>query len=164
MPKSTDTGPVVAARVDAERPTGVGVLDRIFSRMAALTPEQRNERLNVGARRYLPYVLIVLVPVLALLLKGLYRKRRMLYGEHLVVAFHAQTVAFVFAIVSALPMSDTIGALWTGLLVVHGAIALHRVYGGRWITTVLREGVLLLAYVVVVGLALAGLAVSSLLI
>ena len=55
-------------------------------------------------------------------------------------------------------------SLWTIALVVHGAIALKRVYGGRWIPTVLREVLLLLLYVVVGGLALAGLAVSMLLI
>ena len=164
MPKEGDTATVIAPRIDAAAPRGDGVLDRAKARVEAMTPEQRTERINAGVRQYLPYVLIVLVPFLALLLKLVYWPRRMLYGEHLVVAFHAQTVAFLFAIVSALPLGDVIGSLWLIALVVHGAIALRKVYGGGWISTVLREGSLLIVYVVVVGLSLAGLAVSSLVI
>ncbi len=162
MPKSTDTSPVIAAWVDTENPTGIGVLDRLLSRMAALTPEQRNERLNGGVRHYLPYVLIVLVPFLALLLKVLSWKRGMLYGEHPVVALNAQTVAFVFATVSALPLGETIGSLLIAVLVVHGALAMRKVYGGRWVPNVLREGLLMLIYSMVLGLALAALATLSL--
>ena len=162
LPKESDTATVVAPRVDAGTARGDGFLDRTKTHIASMTPRQRNERINAGVRQYLPYVLIVLVPVLALLFRLAYWKRRMYYGEHLVVAFHAQTVAFIFAIVSAIPMGETIGALWVIVLVAHGAIALRRVYGGRWVPTVLRELLLLLTYSVVVGLALALLATLTL--
>ncbi len=148
-----------------ERPHGVrgnGLLDRMTSRLESMTPEQRTERITAGVRQYLPYALIVLVPVLALLLTMLYWTSGLLYGEHLVVAFHAQTVAFIFAIVSAAPMGDWIGSLWVVGLFAHGTVALRRVYGGGWITTVLRELVLMIVYSVVVGLTLAGIAIASL--
>ncbi|MEO8936205.1 MAG: DUF3667 domain-containing protein, partial [Burkholderiaceae bacterium] len=153
MPKGTDTGPVIAARVDPQRFKGTGFFDRKISKLVAMTDAQRTERINTAVRMYVPYVLIVLVPVLALLLKLIYWKRGLLYGEHLVVAFHAQTVAFVFAIVSALPLGETFGSLWIIVLVVHGTIALRRVYGGGWIPTALREAVLLFVYSAVVALS-----------
>lgn len=156
---------VAAARADApvviDRAHDGGVMDRAASRVEAMSPAQRTERINASVRQYLPYVLMVLVPVLALLFKLAYWNRGLLYGEHLVVAFHAQTVAFIFAIVSAIPMGDVLGSLLVTVLVVHGAIALRRVYGGRWIPTVVREVLVLMTYVVVVGLSLAALATLS---
>jgi hypothetical protein len=147
-----------------KKPRGDGIVDRTISRIETMSPQERTERINAGVRQYLPYVLIVLVPVLALLLKGLYWRRTMLYGEHLVVAFHAQTVAFVFSIVSALPMGDGLGSLWVLAFFIHGTIALRRVYGGGWITTVIRESLLLVVYSVFVGISLGALAMLSLVI
>lgn len=112
MPTETETGRTVAPRFECDREHDGGMIDRAASRAAAMTPAQRTERINRSVRQYLPYVLIVLVPVLALVFKLVYWKRRLLYGEHLVVAFHAQTVAFIFAIASVIPMGDLIGSLW----------------------------------------------------
>ncbi len=154
---------VIGPRVREGFTTGIGIVDRAFARVSAMTQQERSERISRGIRAYLPYVLIVLVPVLALYLKLLYWNRRRLYGEHLVVAFHAQTVAFIFALVSAIPLGDAFGAIVLVLLVIHGALALRRVYGGRRVSTLLREAVLLMAYGVTVGVALAALATVTLL-
>ena len=142
--------------------TGIGVVDRAAKRIVELTPAERGARIQSGMKQFLPYVLIVLVPVLALYLKLLYWNRHRLYGEHLVVALHAQTVAFIFALVSAIPLGEWLGAAVLILLLVQGAIALRRVYGGRIVPTLLREAVLMLAYSVTVGLALALLATLAL--
>jgi Protein of unknown function (DUF3667) len=154
---------VIGPRMKEGMRTGVAFVDAAIDRVRALTPVQRSEHINRGVRQYLPYVLIVLVPVLALYLKLLYWNRRRLYGEHLVVAFHAQTVAFIFALLSAIPIGEIFGSVVLVLLVIHGAVALRRVYGGRRVPTIAREVVLLAAYGVTVGLALAGLATASLL-
>lgn len=145
-----------------ELSTGVAFFDRAIARVDALTREQRAERINAGVRQFLPYVLIVLVPVLALYLKLLYWNRHRLYGEHLVVALHAQTVAFIFALVSAVPLGRGYGDAVLLVLVAHGAIALRRVYGGRFWPTIARETALFLCYGVTVGLALALLATIAL--
>ena len=100
--------------------------------------------------------------MLALYPKLLYWNRRRLYGEHRVVAFHAQTVAFIFALVSAIPFGETFGTIVLGLLVIHGALALRRVYGGGRLPTMLREVLLLTVYGATVGIALSGIAVASL--
>lgn len=142
--------------------TGIASVDRAIARIGALTPAERGARINTGIRQFLPYVLIALVPVLAVLLKLLYWNRRRLYGEHLVVALHAQTVAFIFALVSAAPLGDFLGTLVLALFFGQGTVALRRVYGGRIVPTLVREALLMLAYSVTVGLAAAALATVSL--
>lgn len=168
MPEASDGDHAIIALREArvgreENPsTGIAPLDRAIARIGAMTPQQRTERINAGIRQHLPYVLIVLVPLLALLLKGTYANRRLLYGEHLVVAFHAQTVAFIIELVSSIPIGDWLTTLTSVVFLVHGAIALRRVYGGRWIPTVLRETLLLAVYGTVVGLAVAAVAIIGL--
>lgn len=133
-----------------------------FQRIGDLTPQQRAERVRGAARQYLPYVLIVLVPVLALIFKLVYLRRGRLYGEHLVVAFHAQAAAFLFALVSSLPFGLWWGDVVVVALFVHGAFALRRVYGGRWWPTVLREALVLMVYGILVGLSAAAVGTWSL--
>ena len=143
-------------------PTGFAALDRAVARIEAMTPQQRTEHVNAGIRQYLPFVLIVLVPVLALLLRLLYWDRRRLYGEHPVFAFHAQTVAFIVELIAAIPIGEWFAALMSMAFVVHGAIALRRVCGGRWLPTVLREAVLLTVYGMAVGVSVAAVAIVGL--
>ena len=137
-------------------------MTRTMKRIADLPPQERAQRVRNAARQYLPYVLIVLVPVLALIFKLVYLRRGRLYGEHLVVAFHAQAAAFLFALISSVPL----GAWWRDVIIValcvHGAIALRRVYGGRWWTTVLREALVLMVYGILVGLGAAAVGTWSL--
>jgi hypothetical protein len=164
MPSEVEEASVVIGpRFKDHVVTNIAFIDRAIDRVRAMTMQERSEHINRGVRAYLPYVLIVLVPVLALYLKLLYWNRRRLYGEHLVVAFHAQTVAFIFALVSAIPLGESFGEIVLVVLVIHGAIALRRVYGGRRVQTMLREAVLLMSYGVTVALSLAFLATAALL-
>ena len=55
-------------------------------------------------------------------LKLLYWNRHRLYGEHLVVAFHAQTAVFIFALISAIPLGDWFGLLIFVLVIVQGFV------------------------------------------
>jgi hypothetical protein len=146
---------VIGPRMAAGERTSFPWLNRAIDRMEAMTPAQRNERITAGMRQYLPYVLIVLVPVLALVLKIFYWNRHRLYGEHLVVAFHAQTVVFFFALISETFIGRWLGSFVWLVLFVQGFIALRRVYGGRWWPTILREGLVFLMYGMMVSMALA---------
>jgi hypothetical protein len=162
VPDKTTNSDIVIGPSDLRgKMTGIGFIDRALRRMAAMTIEERTARVNAGVRQYLPYVLIVLVPVLALYLKLLYRNRRRLYGEHLVVAFHAQTVAFIFAIVSTIP-SDALQSVLFFVLLAQTFIALRRVYGGRVLPTLVREAALLAGYGVTVLAALVATVMLSL--
>lgn len=149
---------VIGPRVKPGARSGYPWIDQSIDRVEAMTPAQRSERIGSGMRQYLPYVLIVLVPVLALVLKIVYWRRHRLYGEHLVVAFHAQTAVFVFALVSETPVGRWLGsAIWL-LLLVQGFVALRRVYGGRWLLTLVRELLVFLTYGMTVVMALAATA------
>jgi hypothetical protein len=80
--------------------------------------DERAVHLRTVFWNYTPYALFFLAPVLALLLKVFYLKRDMVYGEHLVTAFHAQTVLFIFGIIffarSTGPARHRAGALLRG--------------------------------------------------
>jgi hypothetical protein len=154
--KEADHGKVVfGPNASTMMRTGIKVVDDRIAHIEAMTYAQRNERLASGMRACLPYVLIVLVPVLALFLKLVYWNRHRLYGEHLVVAFHAQAAAFIFALLSAIPLGDWFGSLIAIVVAVQGYLALRRVYGGRRWPTLLREGLLFGVYGTTVLFALA---------
>ena len=152
----------IGPREKVDAPSGIAFIDRAQARVDAMTPAERATRINSGIRQYLPYVLVVLVPVLALYLKLLYWNRGRLYGEHLVVAFHAQTIAFVLALIAALPLSGWFLVVLLAILGLHGGIALRRVYGGRHWITALRVVLLFCVYGATMGLSVLALATVSL--
>lgn len=163
--KEGGTG-AIDLRPDKFKGTGIEPVDRLVRRVASLSPEARRARIASSVKQFVPYVLIAVVPVLALYLKLLYWNRHRLYGEHLVVALHAQTAAFVFGIVIAsLPearWSDGVDAIAIGLVVFQGVIALGRVYGGRLPVTIARTAVLFTTYIATAALAIAALTFASL--
>jgi hypothetical protein len=152
---------VIAPPALGEKLSGIGFVDRAIRRISGMTRAERTAHINAGVRQYLPYVLIVLVPVLALYLKLLYWNRHRFYGEHLVVAFHAQTVAFIFAVISAIPF-EWLTPVVTLLLFAQAFIALRRVYGGRPMPTLMREIVLFVTYGLTVLMSLVATVVLSL--
>ena len=107
---------------------------------------------------YVPTILFVILPIFALLLKGLYARRGWYYSEHLIFGLH--THAFAFVVFSALTLfilavsgltggSKAFG--WVGIvgllmtIPVYFFIAQKRVYGQGWIKTAVKA--LLLAFV-----------------
>lgn len=141
--------------------TGIGAIDRALDRGRAMSHEEATAHLRAGIRAYLPYVLILMVPMLAVLFRLAYWNRHWRYGRHLVVAFHAQTAALIFGLVSAIPLGDAYGAVIFVLFFVQGMRALQRVYGGRLLPTVLRETTLLTVYAFMLLMAVSTLAVLS---
>lgn len=126
--------------------TGWPALDRAIARVEAMTPDERDARMQEGVHRYLPYVLILYVPLFALVLQLAYRNRHRLYGEHLVVAFHAQTVLFIASLVSMLPLPPWAGYTVLALLAAHWFASMRTVYGGRLVFSLLRSALLLVMY------------------
>ena len=111
---------------------------------------------NLGGAMFL------LLPSFALALKIVYWNRRLRYAEHLVFALHVHSFWFLAMV---LPMLQ-VGWLTTLTLVavpVYTWLALRRVYGGRWWPRVLRAGLVALVYLVVLGLAVAGVGLWTLL-
>ncbi|HSI61405.1 MAG TPA: DUF3667 domain-containing protein [Ideonella sp.] len=103
-----------------------------------------------------PYAVFLMLPVFAGLMKLIYWRRRMPYGEHFVFSLHLHSVWFL-ALLAAdlLPAGlDDVAQL---ALPVYGVMSMHTVYGGRWLPTLLRAGLLSVVYGVLLVAAAAGL-------
>jgi len=146
-------------------------LQKRWNRFNNLSRSDKAEQLGEGMLRYAPYALFVLLPAFALLLKLVYlgRRRRYprrprLYGEHLVFAAYDHAFVFVAATIMLLllgrTMALTIGVWVVGLYLL---LSMRSVYGGPWIGLLLRAFVLFVSYMVLVGLATAGLVVAAIL-
>lgn len=107
-----------------------------------------------------PYAVFAFVPVFALITMLLYRRRGLLYGEHLVYAFHVHAFAFLLLLAIALA-KQSIGEL----LFIAGAIyfwlAMRRVFGGRWWATMLRFGAIGTLYLVLLPLAMGAVLIAA---
>lgn len=115
----------------------------------------------------LPRLMFVLLPVFALLLQGLQRRRT--FAEHFVFALNFHTAAFVIATVHILLVPLTTSAsvlrppaigLDAGVqlyLLLYLYLAQRAVYGGPWLGTLLKTALLLAGYAAALLLALVGL-------
>lgn len=161
------------ANVVVDGPSGVvtDALRRRVDRFNAMSRDDKVEQLVLGAVRYGPYAMVVLLPAFALLLKLLYlgrtrryplRPRR--YSEHLVFAAH--DLAFLFVVVmllAVIPWQPVRVALvlW-GL--VYALWAMKVVYGGRWSGVLARAAVLGVSYFVLFGVIVVGLLIAAVLV
>jgi hypothetical protein len=151
-------------------PEAFGVLKKRVDRFNQLTRTQKAERILVGALRYGPYAMFVLLPAFAALLKVVYlggrRKhpaRPRLYGEHLVFAAHNHAFLFVaVGLLFALPtgIARPAVALWIAAYLV---LSMRTVYGGSWLGIVARGAALVVVYSVLFALVTAGLLVVAVL-
>src|SRR6478672_4166247 len=152
-----------------EEAFGSLALQKRWNRFNNLSKSEKAEQLGDGILRYAPYALFVLLPAFALLLKLVYlgRRRRYprrprLYGEHLVFAAYDHAFVFVAATIMLLilgrTMAITIGLSIVGLYLL---LSMRSVYGGSWVGLLLRAFVLFISYMVLVGLATAGLVVAA---
>ena len=127
-----------------------------FEELKRRPPQELVDRLFGELRRVLPVALILFLPVLALVLKLLYVRQRVLYVDHLVFGAHFQSALFVaLALTWGLTRLPRLGVFFSiiayllALLVMLTAylpIGLRRVHGqGRAITAV-KTAVLLTAY------------------
>jgi len=111
---------------------------------------------NVGSAMF------VLLPGFALWLKLAYLDRRMRYTEHLVFALHVHAFWFA-ALLLTLPGWGPLALLALPIVPVYTLMAMKRVYGGRFWPRLLRAGVVSALYGTTLVLALAGVAVVTLL-
>lgn len=108
----------------------------------------------------LPTLMFLLLPVFALLMKGVYWDR--LYFDHLIFSLHLHCVAYV-ALAILLPL-EVIASRYLALLLVqlvvffgflsYFAVALRRVYGSGWLGLLVRLFIVLSLYVVIVSIAI----------
>ena len=136
----------------------------------ALPLQQKAEQLFAGVLRYGPYAIVALLPAFALLLKLVYlgrarryplRPRR--YVAHLVFAAHNHAFLLLVGVLAmALPVPVLRSALGVWVI-VYLLWSMKAVYGGRWSGVLARASVLLIAYAICFGLAVAGLLIAAIL-
>ena len=129
----------------------------------AQTPEVMWDQLAKAFFAYGPYAVFALMPVFALLLKLLYLGSGRRFGAHLLFALHANAFAFAMLalqviVPASLGWAQKVLAVW---LIVYLPLAMHRVYGGGWISTVLRWGVLMVLHLLCIVMAIVAAAGSA---
>jgi len=137
----------------AEVVDDASVLDRVLGPVAELA-ENDPDRFNGIFTDRLAKSVILLVPVFALLLMTLYRRRR--YVAHLVFSLHVHSFAFL-ALIVGLGIDLAAGApaqtrpgngLAVLVIAVYSFLALRRVYGQGRFLTIVKMQLLLLGYLV----------------
>lgn len=117
-------------------------------------PQQAQAQLRSRFASNVPYAMFALLPIFAGLVQLAYRKRRMLYGEHLVFGMHVHAFAFIALLALAWLPTSAADIVWLAIP-LYGLIALRRVYGGSWGGTLLRALFIGLIYFVLLSVALA---------
>jgi hypothetical protein len=161
-PGEADAAAQVAGGVDALRRRGAlgrRVADRL-EELRRLPPGEAERRIGSAFATYAPRVVLVLVPVMALFLELLHRRRY--FAEHLVFALHAHGLAFFALLPWQVLGVDGLGTAGTAATAVWLFAAMRRVYGEGWARTALKFAALALAYLVALGLGLASLGLAAL--
>jgi len=115
-----------------------------------LPPGEALRRMRTAFAQNAPKVLFFLVPVMALCLKLLWRRR--FYAEHLVFSLHAQSLTYLALLPGVfLPALSGPGFLAS---VGWSALALRRVYGGSWGAVLGKGAVVFVAVALALGLGL----------
>lgn len=99
----------------------------------------------------LPWILFCLMPIYALLLKMIYFRRKFLYIDHLVFAFHFHSFLFLIGIFYLLAKKITgmDAALWVMTAInIYTLLAFKNVYGQSWMKTILKMILLFLTYMI----------------
>jgi hypothetical protein len=120
------------------------------------TAEDRHAMLALGrnAISRLPVVVILMLPIFALLLKMVYRRRDWYYSEHLIFALHNHALAFVAAALMAVFVGFSGGAPWSILVacvlivlsLLYFFVAQKVVYGQGLVKTFFKFSLVLTTY------------------
>jgi len=122
-----------------------------------------------------PKAMFIFLPLVAFLHMLLYWRPRYRYAEHLLFFLHLQ--AFFFSVITLAVLTSRAGLaspvlirvsdivvpllLWT--LPLYTVLAMRRVFGASWTRTLLKAAALLVAYMVVMFITLAGVFVYAVL-
>lgn len=140
--------------------------DRFILRQGSRVLQSTDQELSHQFVRGVSFTMFLLMPLFALLLKGLYFRARRYYLGHLIFSLHLHTFAFLLlglniVLVHFLHLPETL-LLWLlpGLL-VYLALALRRVYAQAWWKTLLKTLLLTTIYTFTIAGCLLGTLVLS---
>lgn len=128
-------------------------------RFRQMEPQVLVNAIYDGIARALPKALILFLPLLALVLKLLFLRSKVLYFDHFIFALHFQS--FLFCLFSVSWFVPIPAILWLACFVlvapVYLMLAMRRVYRQSWMRISLKTAVLLFAYLFVMGAVFSGM-------
>ena len=133
---------------------------RMKERLAKESPDDIGRDIRKRLVNDMPDAMLALVPICALLLKLLYRKR--FYAEHFVCALHLHAAAYLALLVSEVSPWGLLGFLAFVAFVVYAFVSLRRVYQQGFFRTAIKLGVLGFGYGSAVGLAITAVVMTGL--
>ena len=160
-PKSLPADAIQVVTADGDEPAwvarGIDSIKRALAEPAAL-----NERLY----ELFPKMMFGLVPFFALVLWGLFARARRYLVEHMIFALHYHSFLFLLGTI-LIVLRPLLAPRLVDLLFVLPAAgyllgAMHRVYGQRWVITILKAVVLLVLYYIVFAVSLVGIIAAGL--
>ncbi len=113
------------------------------------------------------WMMLFMMPMLALVLKLLYIRRHYLYFEHLIFSFHAhsfQFLLFTFVLLFRNWLGDALGPLFgfaSLAALLYTLLALKRFYRQGWIKTIVKYIIISMLYLFIFIMAILGLALTS---
>jgi hypothetical protein len=134
-----------------EGAAGAFLADRI-DHLRAIPRGELQGRLNAAFVETAPKVLFFLVPLLALLLKLGWRRH--FYAEHLLLAVHAQSFAYLALLPGAITGVERVALAGVLAVPVWSFLALRRVYGEGLLRTALKFALVGAGYVLSLAFAM----------
>jgi len=137
-------------------------LERLLRVKAAKAVQNPNDFIESMIDRG-PYVMFLMLPVFAFLLKLLYIRRGRLYVEHLIFSLHLHAFAFVAFTVGILlgetdvPWLHTAAGWIEASPLLYLVLAMAHVYDQGFIKSTLKAFLLLIIYPIILGFGLVGL-------
>ncbi|MGF1605244.1 MAG: DUF3667 domain-containing protein [Rhodothalassiaceae bacterium] len=145
-------------------PEQVGFLERLVLGFQRSLDDPA--RLNRAFNTWLPRAMVLLLPLMAVGLSVLHRRRGQYFFNHLVFSLHFHTFVFVLMIVLVL-WARGVGPLppghWVSLLVlIYFIVAMKHAYQQGWIKTVLKSAVIAIGHSLVLLLTVSGIVYAGL--
>jgi hypothetical protein len=130
----------------------------------ALSTKNNKQAFSALVREHMPKAIFLLVPLYALLLAGVYWRRKIRLPGHMIFALHGHAYVFAVFLVTAVakPLLPKPVVQWVegpALLTLCWwfPVALRRVYGGSWPGTIARSLLIGTAYLVMAVVVLGAL-------
>lgn len=150
-------------RLDTRWPLLDEVLNRRLDELRRMEPNEAANQVGAEALRRAPTAMFLLLPIFAAFLKLLYIRRKRFYVDHFVFGLHTHAFAFVLFTIMLLASTTwvSIGALaWLALYVY---LAMKRFYAQGWIKTLIKYGIMVQLYLVLLSFGISGVFMAALL-
>jgi hypothetical protein len=129
--------------------------DNVFERYMTRKAIRMTGNLNGYRDEFMdtvPKAMFVLLPIFALLLKGIYYRSRRYYVEHLVFALHAHAFLFALLTIMQIPILHPINPILFLWIPLYLFLAMRRVYEQGFFKTLLKMSILGVCYLILLVL------------